>query len=271
MEQPADESAIKRQPRPEEWIKRLLPKQKAIIIAIDFGTTFSGVAYSTEALAVSDKSVPLTELRELIRRVDVLRVWPEIDQSYQEKTATRLAYQDGKVLAWGGKVNDLRHKTIVEYFKLGLQENPAQLKTESLQLHAFACDTNWKHSELPDKTAEDYTADFMKQLYQWVRPKLPFAPKFLSSNQVEYVLTVPAMWGDKAKDATRRAAVRAGMPVEDLHLITEPEAAAVYCATMCEQVDLQKGDCFVICDAGGGTVVRSSYVTLIVRILLHTS
>ena len=184
MEQPADESAIKRQPRPEEWIKRLLPKQKAIIIAIDFGTTFSGVAYSTEALAVSDKSVPLTELRELIRRVDVLRVWPEIDQSYQEKTATRLAYQDGKVLAWGGKVNDLRHKTIVEYFKLGLQENPAQLKTESLQLHAFACDTNWKHSELPDKTAEDYTADFMKQLYQWVRPKLPFAPKFLSSNQV---------------------------------------------------------------------------------------
>src|SRR5579864_3174404 len=38
-------------------------------------------------------------------------------------------------------------------------------------------------------------------------------------------------------------------------LITEPEAAALYCATLCRQVDLKVGNRFLICDAGGGTVV----------------
>jgi hypothetical protein len=38
-------------------------------------------------------------------------------------------------------------------------------------------------------------------------------------------------------------------------LITEPEAAALYCATLCKEVDLKIGNRFLICDAGGGTVV----------------
>jgi hypothetical protein len=40
-----------------------------------------------------------------------------------------------------------------------------------------------------------------------------------------------------------------------LMLITEPEAAALACATLCDEVDLREGDRFLVCDAGGGTVV----------------
>ena len=40
-------------------------------------------------------------------------------------------------------------------------------------------------------------------------------------------------------------------------LITEPEAAALYCATLCKEVDLKIGNRFLICDAGGGTVVHT--------------
>ena len=82
-----------------------------------------------------------------------------------------------------------------------------------------------------------------------------FGERFLQNQKLSYVLTVPAIWSDKAKELTRQAALTAGIKRENLTLITEPEAAALYCATLCNEVDLQPGDRFMICDAGGGTVV----------------
>jgi len=79
----------------------------------------------------------------------------------------------------------------------------------------------------------------------------------LQNQQISYVITVPAIWSDKAKDLTRQAAIAAGILGKKLTLITEPEAAALFCASLCQEVDLQEGDRFLICDAGGGTVVCS--------------
>ncbi|KAF9118707.1 Heat shock 70 kDa protein 12A [Mortierella sp. 14UC] len=67
------------------------------------------------------------------------------------------------------------------------------------------------------------------------------------------------MWSDKAKDVMRRAAIRAKLITEADHpdrltLVSEPEAAALYCKRACKQYDLEDGDRFLICDAGGGTV-----------------
>lgn len=47
--------------------------------------------------------------------------------------------------------------------------------------------------------------------------------------EMQYVLTVPAIWSDKAKDATLKAASRAKIPQKDITLVSEPEAAALYC------------------------------------------
>lgn len=47
--------------------------------------------------------------------------------------------------------------------------------------------------------------------------------------EMKYVLTVPAIWSDKAKDATLKAASRAKIPQKDITLVSEPEAAALYC------------------------------------------
>lgn len=67
------------------------------------------------------------------------------------------------------------------------------------------------------------------------------------------------MWSDKAKSTMREAAIMAGLIQEDDHrdrlmLISEPEAAALYCEKKCEQFNLKHNDRFMICDAGGGTV-----------------
>lgn len=50
----------------------------------------------------------------------------------------------------------------------------------------------------------------------------------MKAMDVQYILTVPAVWSDKAKDLTRQAAHLAGIPESDTFLLSEPEAAAVY-------------------------------------------
>ncbi|KAF9561459.1 hypothetical protein BGW38_009006, partial [Lunasporangiospora selenospora] len=67
------------------------------------------------------------------------------------------------------------------------------------------------------------------------------------------------MWSDRAKHVMRQAAVRAGLireedPQHRLIIVSEPEAAAMYCQSKGDQFNLQKHDRFLICDAGGGTV-----------------
>lgn len=84
---------------------------------------------------------------------------------------------------------------------------------------------------------------------------LLYGKEYLSKQQMTFVLTVPAIWSDKAKELTTQAATRAGLQKENLILITEPEAAAIYCATLCTETDLREGARFLVCDAGGGTVV----------------
>lgn len=83
---------------------------------------------------------------------------------------------------------------------------------------------------------------------------------------VDFVLTVPAVWSDKARQMTLEAAVRAGLGVAEaghatglLRLITEPEGAAEYALRSMQPGMLKIGECFVVCDAGGGTVDLISY------------
>jgi hypothetical protein len=69
----------------------------------------------------------------------------------------------------------------------------------------------------------------------------------------EYILTVPAVWSPKVGDDTLLCARDAGMGSEDsIHVITEPEAAALYELIERTHFGLNVGDTFVVCDAGGG-------------------
>ena len=73
-------------------------------------------------------------------------------------------------------------------------------------------------------------------------------------------ITVPAVWSDVAQAKTRICAERAGMGEgSSLHIVSEPEAAAIYALDVMDPHNLKKGDTFVLCDAGGGTVDLISY------------
>ena len=119
----------------------------------------------------------------------------------------------------------------------------------------------------------DVAADYFRQLGTYVRNILEntYGEKFLAGQNLWYVITVPALWSDRSKALTLRAAREGGFSGK-ITLVTEPEAAAVYCATLCDEVDLKVGSKFLgttllfffdgltgVCDAGGGTVDLIAY------------
>ena len=80
----------------------------------------------------------------------------------------------------------------------------------------------------------------------------------IKTTPIEFIITVPAIWTDAAKDRTAVCATAAGMG-EFVRTISEPEAAVVYILDTMDPHNLKQGDKFVLCDAGGGTVDLISY------------
>ncbi|MET9734614.1 Hsp70 family protein [Streptomyces sp. NPDC006458] len=91
-------------------------------------------------------------------------------------------------------------------------------------------------------------------------------------DDIRWCITVPAIWKDAEKRAMRDAAVAAGLPADEerLLLVSEPEAAAVYCALTSGtllgparpegRLDVwTAGSRFMVVDCGGGTVDITSY------------
>jgi Hsp70 protein len=196
----------------------------------------------------------------------VIKNWPNRSDSYAEKTPTIIAYNKDPP-SWGGNVRK-NDEFQVAHFKLGLQEGARNFYTGSRsKVHSSTTvaaleflESDWRHPRIPQKTPQEFTAYYLKCILDYVRDEyLPsrYAANFLRNQKISYIITVPAIWTDVAKDLTRKAAVRAGIPNSSLDLITEPEAAALYCATIGGEMDLREGDKFLVCDAGGGTVVCS--------------
>lgn len=231
--------------------------QSDLVIGIDFGTTFSGVAW-----ALAGDITNLSDASKIVEKINVVRAWPGHGQA--EKIPTVLSY-NASPPSWGFKVKPTDNRR-VGHFKLGLQRNVREYYattpvSKTSILGGYLTDHNWQHPELPGKKALDFTADYLKGITTYVSKQSltrVYAPEFLQGQKVSYVITVPAIWGNEAKELTKEAAERAGILRRNLILITEPEAAALYCARLCNQADIEAGDRFLICDAGGGTVVDFS-------------
>lgn len=101
-------------------------------------------------------------------------------------------------------------------------------------------------------------ADFISAIYKHALSEIEKAvpTKYFQLCQKEFVLSVPAVWSDAAKNATLEAAKTAGIfPVT---LIKEPEAAALHTMHSLDPT-LGEWDVFIVCDAGGGTVDLITY------------
>ncbi|KAI8996929.1 hypothetical protein BDB01DRAFT_751584 [Pilobolus umbonatus] len=210
------------------------PSDYSYVIGIDFGTTFSGCCYAFSKDG-NDEIIDITK-------------WPR-QQNVYPKTPTLSLYRNGsnKLVAWGQEAKKIAMKK---------SNNDQLISRFKLQL-----DENIKLDPLPNGlTALDAITDYLEAFHTHVCKDLQkgFANNY-DQSKFRYCLTVPAMWSDQAKAIMREAAIRANIinrwdHPNRLMLISEPEAAALYCEKKCDQFNLGHGQRFLICDAGGGTV-----------------
>lgn len=184
-----------------------------------------------------------------MHNINVIRMWPGKRGLYLDKIPTVIDYRTTPP-SWG-RVS--YQEPQAKNFKLLLQENVAKYYRQQIRSHSF-----WTlGAQIPDKTAVDFTADFLTCIYNYIHNEhLPrqYGKVFIKQQSICYILTVPIFWNDATKALIRLAAKRAGIHNDHLILVTEAEAAAFYCTAM-GQVDLTNGDVFLVCDAGGGTIV----------------
>lgn len=224
------------------------------IIAIDFGTTYTGVAYAHSKECFTPKYV----FEGLIA---VVNDWPNASFTYREKTPTTIAYRNGELISWGAERIKSSNSTQIRNFKLGLEEEsrkhyfPSSYPESLSALAGYPADGTWNYGE---RRPVDFVTDYLKAVLQYLMEKSllrEYGQEFLASQHMKYVLTVPVIWSDRAKSLFKTAAILAGIPQTDLQLVAEPEAAALYSSISCGDVNLKDGDRFLICDAGGLTVV----------------
>ncbi|EOD44734.1 putative hsp70 family protein [Neofusicoccum parvum UCRNP2] len=216
-----------------------------LIVGVDFGTTYSGVAACYSGTPDD---------------IDIIKSSDASDTEGAEKPQAKIK--------WGFQLgpSDPRLRCIKLFLDRGqkLPHFVSPLDT-AVQLRKY------------DKTVMDAVADYLTQIRTHTNEILTrrHGEAFMASTPTQFVLTVPAVWSDAAKDATLKAAERAGMGSREsggLKLISEPEAAAVYTLKAIQPNHLSVGDNFIVCDAGGGTVDLIAYkITQLSPLLVEES
>ncbi|KAG6141552.1 hypothetical protein E4U38_006670 [Claviceps purpurea] len=217
-------------------------REEKLIIALDFGTTYSGVAYcfanQTDAKPVAIMKWPGN------RGISAPKIPTVIEYSEEEPTGFR----------WGASASKARGGIVA----IKLLLDPEQEKP----LYLSANNTRKQLKFLPKKPVE-IAADFIRAIYEHALGEISTAvPKaYMDICRKEFVLSVPAVWSDAAKNATLKAAELAG--IKSVTVVKEPEAAALYSIKTLD-FSIRKKDAFVVCDAGGGTVDLISYEVMAV-------
>ncbi|KAL2871919.1 Hsp70 family protein [Aspergillus lucknowensis] len=235
--------------RPAHEVEGAGRSKASLIVGIDFGTTFSGVAF---AFATNNEA-----------REDIITEWPGAGTHTKQKIPTVLYYdQYQEVVGWGPDIANALAPTgypkqgvqKVEWFKLQLMLS-GNTYIDPINLPPLP----------PGKSEIDVAADYLFKLRQAMRAQLQktLGEVFTREERnIKYYLTVPAIWNDAGKAATRAAALQAGFLRDEndnrLTLISEPEAAALFCAKT-GLLNLKIGDAILIVDCGGGTVDLIAY------------
>jgi hypothetical protein len=206
--------------------------------------------------------------------IDIIKTWPSSNGLTSDKVPSEIAYEVPSGSVDGNAPNSGTKQP--RKVKWGFQFKPEESRLRCIKLFL---DRNQKlpHFVSPldtaaqlrkyDRTVMDAVSDYLTCIYKHTMDTLTrrYGETFMSMTKVEFVLTVPAVWSDSAKNATLQAAERAGMGnMHDLKLISEPEAAAVYTLKAIQPNHLGIGDNFIVCDAGK-SAPKSKYCTLSVE------
>lgn len=229
-----------------------------LIAAIDFGTTHSGYAFSFED---DYKMDPL--------KISTNPNWIIPCTLHQKAPTCVLLSPRQEFIAFGYEAEDLYSELAVNenhydhYFFKGFKI----LNNEKEQLSKSMLIKDDKGKEAP---ALDLFAHVIRYLKNHLLSALVAKGITVNNKDIHWVLPVPALWTDSAKQFMREAANKAGILTEQLTLCLEPEAASLYCQRIPSTkligspvnrpfLSFSAGAKFMIIDLGGKTVDISIY------------
>lgn len=142
-----------------------------------------------------------------------------VDAGTSQKAPTLISYHSNEI-QWGYQVNDM--STAVRGVKL-------LLDTSQPTRYVPAAESERLIRALR-KEPVAVAGDYMKTILSHAKEILHRRGMrdLLKRPDVKYILTIPGVWSDKAKDLTMHAACLAGIPRNNLTVLSEPEAAAIY-------------------------------------------
>ncbi|KAL7950826.1 hypothetical protein V8C42DRAFT_359648 [Trichoderma barbatum] len=233
--------------------RQLSDGDPTIVIGIDFGTTFSGVAWARSTRP---------------EQIGIITSWKSRFNfnSDKEKVSTSISYtEQGQPPLWGysAPIGDS-----VQWFKLCLleKEDVPQYLRDSTHLR-----TSETALERLSIHPVDAISDFLRELWKYAINCIERAEgaSIMELSALKVIVTLPAIWPAYAqfrmKEAIEKAGILSPRNAADttLEFISEPEAAALATLRdMSDRADMRTGDHFVVCDAGGGTVDVITYTVI---------
>jgi len=229
------------------------------VVAIDFGTTYSGFAFSFN-----------DEIAE--GGIHMNRDWGNEEGHSTLKTPTSILLRPNKEFDSFGYHADDRYV----HFTYGEEKKYYYLKHFKMELHKSK-DLN-RTTQLTEASGKKVDAllvfslsiKFMKdEAIKTIRTRI--GDESFSAKDIQWVLTVPAIWSPAAKQFMREAAYQAGIASPDnkeqLIVALEPEGAAIFCrkrkmidftdqtgAASVSDFLVGLGQRYVMMDIGGGTL-----------------
>ncbi|XP_052799179.1 heat shock 70 kDa protein 12B-like [Mya arenaria] len=211
-----------------------------LVAAFDFGTTFSGYAFSFR----NDPTKIQTNLG-----------WNAGSQKLISlKTPTCVLLNPHKEFVAFGFDAENKYSNLAEdnqhdgwmlfrRFKMLLHNN------EGLTRGATVEDINGK--SMPAMTIFSMSIRFLRD---HLVKTLNTQTVDIEEADIQYVLTIPAIWNDNAKQFMREAAMEAGMEADRIKLALEPEAASIWCQNVTAGLKGElSGMQYMVLDLGGGT------------------
>ena len=188
-----------------------------VIVGIDFGTTFSGVAFTWS---------------KKIERMEVISSWDSDlhSSSEEEKTPTAISFGPKKKATWGYNIPFDAEQG--KWFKLLLIDDkdlPEDVRKSTKIKEARA------YLKKHNKTPTAVIAQFLRLLWNHCNQRIieSIGRSLVNYSKFHIVITLPAIWPDYARGRMREAASQAGMLSQrvagetTLSFISEPEAAAL--------------------------------------------
>ncbi|XP_060066317.1 heat shock 70 kDa protein 12A-like [Ylistrum balloti] len=204
-----------------------------VVAAIDFGTTYSGYAYSFR-----------DDIRKTPLKIYTNQQWTDPETNLTTfKTPTSILFDNNRKFKSFGFAAESDYKDLIEdeeqegwrffrRFKMSLYR---EMKTDQAGGEygrpQRRLGRNLKLKDAQDKrmSAMDIFSAAIGFLKGHFLSALENSIKGAKEEDVHWVLTVPAIWSDAAKQFMREAAKQAHILDHQLTLALEPEAAAIYC------------------------------------------